>query len=67
VQTVSVPPGGATAVDLTLPVPGRYVLVDHALTRMERGLVGVLIVEGPDSPEIYRAQDGAQVSTHASH
>jgi nitrite reductase (NO-forming) len=67
VQTVSVPPGGATAVDLTLPVPGRYVLVDHALTRMERGLVGALIVEGPDSPEIYRAQDGGQVSTHASH
>jgi hypothetical protein len=49
VQTVTVPPGGATVVDLSLPVPGRYVLVDHALTRMERGLVGALIVDGPDA------------------
>ena len=67
VQTVSVPPGGATAVDLTLSVPGRYVLVDHALTRMERGLVGALIVDGPASPDIYRAADGSQPTAHAQH
>jgi nitrite reductase (NO-forming) len=67
VQTVSVPPGGATVVDLTVPVPGRYVLVDHALTRMERGLVGALIVDGPAAPDIFRASDGTQASAHASH
>jgi hypothetical protein len=56
VQTVSVPPGGATAVDLTLPVPGRYVLVDHALTRMERGLVGALIVGARFARDLPRAR-----------
>ena len=36
VQTVMVAPGSAVVVDLSLPVPGRFLLVDHALTRMER-------------------------------
>lgn len=52
-QTVTVAPGGATAVDLTLEVPGNYVLVDHALSRVERGLAGILHVEGAEQPEIF--------------
>lgn len=55
VQTISVPPGGATMVEFSLEVPGRYILVDHALSRLERGLVGYLDVEGEDAPDIYRA------------
>jgi nitrite reductase (NO-forming) len=54
VQTVSVAPGGATIVEMTLEVPGQYVLVDHALSRAERGLAGILEVEGPEAPEIFR-------------
>jgi nitrite reductase (NO-forming) len=54
VQTISVPPGGAAAVDLKLEVPGEYILVDHALSRALRGLVGTLIVEGPEQPDIFR-------------
>ena len=50
VQTVSVPPGGATVVDLKLDVPGEFLLVDHALTRAARGLVGKLIVSGAADP-----------------
>lgn len=53
VQTVSVPPGGATVVDFKTLVPGRYMLVDHALSRMERGLMGFIMVEGADNPDIY--------------
>lgn len=45
VQTVIVPPGGATVVDLKLDVPGEFALVDHALPRVAKGLVGKLIVE----------------------
>lgn len=56
VQTTLVPPGGATMVEFTLQVPGRFVLVDHALSRMERGLAGYLLVEGDPVPEIF---DGA--------
>lgn len=53
VQTTTVPPGGATMVEFGLEVPGRYILVDHALARLQRGLAGFLVVEGPQSPEIY--------------
>ena len=46
VQTVTVPAGGAVITEFKLDVPGNYILVDHALSRMERGLVGILHVEG---------------------
>jgi len=52
VQTVSVPPGGATVVDFKIDRAGRYTLVDHALSRVERGLVGFLIVDGPLNGEL---------------
>ena len=54
VQTITVPPGGAGVVDIKLEVPGEYVLVDHALSRAARGLVGKLIVEGPERPDLFR-------------
>lgn len=54
VQTITVPPGGAAAVELKLQVPGDYALVDHALSRLEKGLKGVLHVDGPANPEIYQ-------------
>ena len=52
VQTTTVPPGGATMVEFSLQVPGRYILVDHALARLQRGLAGFLMVDGPENPEI---------------
>jgi nitrite reductase (NO-forming) len=54
VQTTLVPPGGATMVEVHLEVPGRYILVDHALSRLQRGLAGFLLVEGPDAPDIFQ-------------
>jgi nitrite reductase (NO-forming) len=53
VQTTIVPPGGATVVEFTLQVPGRYILVDHALARLQRGLAGYLMVDGPDNPDVF--------------
>ena len=55
VQTVSVPPGGATVVDFKIERAGRYTLVDHALSRIERGLVGSLIAEGPNDDRVMHA------------
>ncbi|HEX5839965.1 MAG TPA: copper-containing nitrite reductase [Anaerolineales bacterium] len=52
VQTTLVPPGGATMVEFTLEVPGNYILVDHALARLQRGLAGFLIAEGPENSDI---------------
>ncbi|MDR3560216.1 MAG: copper-containing nitrite reductase [Negativicutes bacterium] len=53
VQTTLVPPGGATVIEIKLQVPGRFMLVDHALVRMERGLSGYLMVDGPANPDLY--------------
>lgn len=54
VSNTLVPAGGATMVEFKLEVPGRYILVDHALSRAERGLVGFLEVEGEENPEVFR-------------
>jgi nitrite reductase (NO-forming) len=59
VQTTLVPPGGATMIEFHLEVPGRYILVDHALSRLQRGLAGYLIVEGPAAPEIFNGTPAA--------
>jgi nitrite reductase (NO-forming) len=56
VQTTLIPPGGATVVEFKLDVPGRYVLVDHALSRMQRGLAGYLVVDGPPAPDIFNGK-----------
>ena len=55
VQTTTVPAGGATMVEFKLDVPGRFILVDHALSRMERGLAGFLQVEGQPNDAIFKA------------
>ena len=55
VQTISVPPGGATVVDFKILRAGRYTLVDHALSRLEHGLAGFLIVDGPKDDAIMHA------------
>jgi len=67
VQTTTVPPGGATVVDFKLEVPGKYMLVDHALTRVERGLVGILEVTGPDNPAVFKDHDPAKSAKSMSH
>lgn len=64
VQTTLVPPGGATVVEFTLDVPGRYILVDHALSRLERGLVAFLYAEGPDNPAVFSSQGVLEESGH---
>ena len=66
VQTVTVPPGGAAAVDFKVEVPGTYMLVDHALSRAARGLIGQLVVEGDPQPDIFKPdEEMAQMSATA--
>ncbi|GEM_PF-299606 len=64
VQTTLVPPGGATVVEFTMDVPGRYIFVDHALSRLERGLVGFLYAEGEENPEIFGSSNIPEDSGH---
>lgn len=60
VQTTLVPPGGATMVEFVTEYPGSYTLVDHALARAEKGLVGVLKVTGEADPEVFSSEETVQ-------
>lgn len=53
VQTTLIPAGGAAVVEFKADYPGNYVLVDHALARIDRGAWGVLKVEGEANPEVF--------------
>ncbi len=53
VQTTLVPAGGAAVVDFRVDYPGNYVLVDHALARLDRGAWGLLKVTGKADPSIF--------------
>ena len=55
VQTTLVPAGGAAIVEMTVQVPGRFLLVDHSIVRaMEKGAHGVLEVAGAEQPGIFK-------------
>jgi nitrite reductase (NO-forming) len=55
VQTTLIPAGGAAIVELTMQVPGRFLLVDHSIVRaMEKGALGILEVAGAEQPGIFR-------------
>jgi nitrite reductase (NO-forming) len=55
VQTTAVLPGGSAIVEFTVDVPGKYVLVDHALARMNKGAWAILEVKGDPQPDVYSA------------
>ena len=71
IQTILVPAGGGTVVDLIGQVPQTIVLVDHALARaFDKGAIGQIVVEGQPNPEIYQgfpaATPGAASPTPAT-
>ena len=58
VQTTLVAPGGATITEFKVDYPGKYLLVDHALSRVGKGLVGVVEVSGEADSAVYQPLDG---------
>jgi len=64
-QTTLVPPGGGTMVEFKTEYPGKYILVDHALSRAEKGLAGILTVNGEANDEIFKTQE--QIDPNSGH
>ena len=58
VQTVTVAPGGATMVEFKVDYPGKYALVDHALSRATKGLIGILEVDGKADDSVILDKSG---------
>ena len=50
--------------EFKLDVPGRYILVDHSLSRLERGLAGFLVVEGDANPAVFQGATESAMSGH---
>lgn len=67
IQTVLVPPGGATITEFTVEVPGDYKLVDHAISRVSKGAVGTLHVEGAANPATFQSLSGVGGANLSSH
>lgn len=63
VQTTVVPPGGATMIELQPDVPGDYMLVDHALSRVMKGAAGTLHVTGPENPGVFKVIEHGDAGT----
>ncbi len=55
VQTTVIAPGSAVMIEFTAEVPGKYLLVDHSLTRaIDKGALAELVIEGSAQPELYQ-------------
>lgn len=55
IQTTSIPPGGAAIVELKASMPGKFTMMDHAISRMEKGNMAILQVKGPENPALMHA------------
>lgn len=66
IQTTTVLPGGSSIVEFKADVPGKYILVDHALSRMNKGAWAILEVEGDPSPNIFQGES-SETTDHTSH
>jgi nitrite reductase (NO-forming) len=68
VQTTLIPAGGAAIVELRVEVPGRFLLVDHSISRaMDKGALGSLVVSGDARPDIFRSLSPEIATRHNGH
>jgi nitrite reductase (NO-forming) len=68
IQTTLIPAGGAAIVEMTLQVPGRFLLVDHSISRaMDKGALGALVVAGPERPDVFRSLTPALLHRPSGH
>lgn len=67
VQTATVPSGGAAILEVRASMPGEFTLMDHAISRMEKGDMAFLVVKGPENTSLMHSgpaspEQGARVS-----
>jgi nitrite reductase (NO-forming) len=68
VQTTLIPAGGAAIVEFRVDVPGRFLLVDHSLSRaMDKGALGALVVTGEARPGVFKALTPAIANRASGH
>lgn len=67
VQTAGVPSGAAAVFEFAAKKPGKFALMDHAISRMAKGNMAVFNISGPDDVALMHSgpaiQDGSQPTT----
>jgi len=53
IHVTQVPAGGTSCIEFTALVPGTYSIIDHALSRLEKGCVAFLNVTGESRSDLY--------------
>jgi len=59
IQTATVPPGGAAIFEVKASMPGQFTMMDHAMSRMEKGNMAILQVNGPENVALMHAGPAA--------
>jgi nitrite reductase (NO-forming) len=54
IQSTLVPPGEATIGEFKGEMPGTFVSVDHSIFRIEKGALGLLKIDGPTNPSLFK-------------
>ena len=68
VQTTLIPAGGAAIAEFKVDVPGRFLLVDHSISRaMDKGALGSIVVAGDERPDIFKALTPDIAKRHSGH
>lgn len=62
IQTATVPPGGAAIFELKASNAGQFILMDHAISRMEKGDMAVLQVKGQENTALMHSGPAASRS-----
>jgi copper-containing nitrite reductase/plastocyanin len=55
IQTGTMPPGSAAILEVKARTPGQFTLMDHAMSRMEKGDMAILQVSGPENTALMHA------------
>lgn len=55
IQTGTVAPGSAATFEVKASMPGQFTLMDHAMSRMEKGDMAILEVSGPENTALMHA------------
>jgi copper-containing nitrite reductase len=59
IQTATVPPGGAAIFEVKASNAGQFTLMDHAISRMEKGNMAILQVKGQENKALMHAGPAA--------
>ena len=69
IQTTTIPAGGAAVVDMRPATTGTFTLVDHSITRIDKGAVGFLTVTGDKElhRNVYHSEEAPRSCPDCTH